>query len=175
MEAFQDPCCKISFYDIDFLPKLGILLLTTTSINLSPTFKCLKITRGRSYLQKDKQKATYSKDQHPGQSVGKLSSQHLSSFSYVRFACPDHHSAWHASGSHLATMQEETCQSAQPKESPVIPRSLASPLGLNHFHKSQDTATAGPSKPPSPQFHAIEANYAWSSIRAPPTNGWKKE
>ena len=112
---------------------------------------------------------------HLGQSVGKLSSQHLSSSSDVRFACPDHHSAWHAFGSHLATMQEETCQSAQPKESLVIPRSLASPLGLNHFHKSQATAIAGPSQPPSPQFHAIEANYAWSSIRAPPTNGWKKE
>jgi hypothetical protein len=106
--------------------------------------------------------------------VGKLSSHHLSSSSDVRFAYPNRHLAWHASGSHLATMQERTCRFAQPKESLVIPISLASPMGLHHFHKSQDTAIVGPSQLPSPQFHAIDENHAWSSIRAPFANGWRR-
>ena len=152
MEAFQDPLLQDILLRHTPPPQAWDPLADNDINQFESNIQVFEDNKRRecSYLQKDMQKATYSKDQHPGQSVGKLSSQHLSSSSDVRFACPDHHSAWHASDSHLATMQEKTCQSAQPKESLVIPRSLASPLGLNHFHKLRDTATAGSSQPPSP-------------------------
>ena len=173
---FRTPCCKISFYGIYLLPKLGILLLTT-SINLSPTSKCLKITRGRN-APTSKRTSKRLPTQRTNIQASLWESFQASIFQVLQmFVLP-------------ALIITRRGMPPAPTLPPCRRRlvSLLNPRSLWSYREvwllrwvsitftsHKDTATAGPSQPPSPQFHAIEGNYAWSSIRAPPTNGWKKE